>query len=413
MQVFISHISEEAREAQALKTSLEAAIPGVEFFVSAADIHLGDAWLKVIDNALVDAKLILTLCSPNSVRRPWINFESGSGWSRQLPVIPICYNGMRRDQLPDPLGIFQAVELTNAASWRHLVDRVASMLGQAVADGFDPAKMLQVLRVEGPSRTHDIGIVLCHRQGEWEARGRSVFVLPRSLPEDQQGSWSFRVLDDERVFLSPRLHELSGIILANPWRARMEPEVISAIIEWVRTGGRLLLLGFELGDRHHDGNLAELSHHFGIDPASDIVGPGGYGDRKPYNVPIDFSPSEADEHPFTKELKSIRLTNVQTVRVDPGGIEWLRVGSNIVYRPRRDSVRYHGGTMTTPGGSAFESSSDVGWMSVAVEAPQSLCGAGSVHMIGTWDLLGSNTAFNGDNLTLLIRLLNWLSGKAS
>jgi hypothetical protein len=169
----------------------------------------------------------------------------------------------------------------------------------------------------------------------------------------------------------------------------MEAETISAIVEWVKSGGRLLLLGFELGDRHHNGNLAELSHHFGIDPASDIVGPREYGDRKPYNVTVDFSPSEADEHPFTKRLTSIRLTNVQTVRVDPGGIEWLQVGSNIVYRPRRDSVRYHGGTMTAPGGAAFESRSDVGWMPIAVEAPHGLCGAGSVHMIGSWDLLGA------------------------
>jgi hypothetical protein len=413
MKAFISHISEEALEARALKISLEAAIPGGEFFVSASDIHLGDAWLKVIDDALVDAKLILSLCSPNSVRRPWINFESGSGWSRQLPVVPLCYKGLRRDQLPDPLHIFQGVELTNATSFRHLVERIASVLGQAVADDFDPARMLQALQVEGPSRTHDIGIVLCHRQGEWEPRGRSVFALPRFLPEDQQESWSFRVLDDERVFLSARLHELSGLILANPWRARMEAETISAIVEWVKAGGRLLLLGFELGDRHHNGNLAELSHHFGIDPASDIVGPREYGDLKPYNVTVDFSPSAAEQHPFTKGLTSIRLTNVQTVRVEPGGIEWLRVGSNIVYRPRRDSVQYHGGTMTTPGGAAFESRSDVGWMPIAVEAPHGLCGAGSVQMIGSWDLLGRDRAFNSDNLTFLTRLLYWLSGKTS
>jgi hypothetical protein len=233
-------------------------------FVRAADIHLGDAWLRVIDEALAGAKVVLTLCSPKSVQRPWLNFE-----------------------------------------------------------------------------------------------------------------------------------------------------------KWVRSGGRLLLLGFELGDRHHDGNLAELSHHFGIDPASDIVGPTGHKceERKPYNdrpknkYVIDFTPSMADGHAFTDGLATIRLTNVQTVRVDPGGIEWLRVGSNVVCRPRRDCVRYRDGTMTAPAVAAFETNQNAGWLAVAVEAPQGLCGAGSVHMIGIWDLLGSNQAFDGDNLMLLTRLLDWLSGK--
>lgn len=413
MHAFISHISEEALEARALKSELEAAIPGIEAFVSAADIHLGDAWLQEINDALVDARLILVLCSPNSVRRPWINFESGTGWSRQLPVVPVCYKGMRRDDLPDPLHIFQSVEISNAESCRNLIDRVASVVGQSVADGFNPEAMLRGLHVERPSRTQDIGIVLCHRQGEWETRGKSIFSLPESLPEEDQQRWSFRALDDERIMLSPRLHEMAGIILASPWRAAIEPETVSALVDWVRTGGRLVLLGFELGDRHHDANLAELSHQFGIDPACDIVGPRGYGDRKPYNVAVDFVPSEADEHALTEGLTSIRLTNVQTVRVDPGGVEWMRVGSNVVYHPRRESVQYHGGTMTTPGGSAFEAKSDASWLAVAVEAPRGLCGAGGVHMIGSWDLLGRVQTFDGDNVILLSRMFDWLAGRAS
>jgi hypothetical protein len=54
---------------------------------------------------------------------------------------------------------------------------------------------------------------------------------------------------------------------------------------------------------------------------------------------------------------------------------------------------------------------NAGWMSLAVQAPEGLCGAGSVHMIGTWDFLGRDLAFEGDNLTLLARLLDWLSRK--
>ena len=220
-------------------------------------------------------------------------------------------------------------------------------------------------------------------------------------------------MTEEREFLSPDLHKLSGLILANPWRAKMKPETIAALVDWVKSGGRLLLLGFELGDRHHDGNLAVLSHHFGIDPAGDIVGPVGHGSGKPYSKSVDFSPAEADGHPFTSGLTTLCLVNVQTVRVDPGGIEWLRVGSNVVYRPQRDSVRYRDGTLTTPGGSAFEINESAGWLPVAVEAPAGLCGEGGVHMIGTWDILGRNQEAGDDNLMLLTRLFDWLSRKAA
>ena len=67
MRAFLSHISDEASEARSFKTALEAALPGSEVFVSATDIHWGDAWLKEIDEALTSAKVILVLCSPHSV----------------------------------------------------------------------------------------------------------------------------------------------------------------------------------------------------------------------------------------------------------------------------------------------------------------------------------------------------------
>jgi hypothetical protein len=114
MRVFLSHVSEEAPEARALKKALEKGMPGVDVFVSAVDIHLGQAWLKEIDKAMTGAKAVLALCSRNSVRRPWLNFESESGWSKRLPVVPICHKGMRKEQLPDPMHIFQAIELTSA-----------------------------------------------------------------------------------------------------------------------------------------------------------------------------------------------------------------------------------------------------------------------------------------------------------
>jgi len=68
--------------------------------------------------------------------------------------------------------------------------------------------------------------------------------------------------------------------------------------------------------------------------------------------------------------------------------------------------------MTAPGGAEFEVMQNTGDLPVAVEAPQGLCGAGSVNMLGTWDLIGRYGVFGRDNLTLVSRLLDWLSGRA-
>ena len=175
-------------------------------------------------------------------------------------------------------------------------------------------------------------------------------------------------------------------------------------------GGRLLLLGFELGDRHHDGNLEDLARHFGIHPAADIVGPRSHGPTKPYDVPVDFQVADGEPHPLTQNLSTIRLSNVQTIRVEPGGTEWLRVGKNVVYRPTRSSVVYRQGTLTQPRSQEFDQNVEAGWLPVAVEAPSGLCGDGAVHAMGTWDLLRRpNARHNEDNLRLLERLLDWLS----
>jgi hypothetical protein len=376
MQAFLSHISDEALEARALKAALEKALPGLNVFVSASDIHLGQGWLDEIDHALAEAKVILTLCSPNSIRRPWINFESGSGWTRRIHVVPICHRGMRKDRLPDPLRIFQALELTDGDSCQKLVSQLGTLLGLATAADFDPAKFLKALTVEPPSRAAEIGIVLSHQQQQWEESDRAVFSFANTVPAKLKGDWVFRSITDERLFLSPQLHTLSGLIFCTPWRAKLEPETIAATVEWVKSGGRLLLLGFELGDRHHDANLAELTHPFGIDPATDIIGPPGYGPRKPYGVQVDFDIPETESHPLVKGLATIQLMNAQTIRVEPGGLEWLRVGANSVYQPVSESVVYRDGTMTTPGGAEFYENPSKGWLSVAVEAPKGLCGKG-------------------------------------
>jgi len=420
MDVFISHITEEAQEAKALKESIEKALPGIQIFVSSADLAIGRNWLDELLKHLNTAKIMLTLCSPGSVRQPWINFENGLGYAKDASVIPICYKGLSNDELPDPFAIFQGIELTRPAACDKLVKDLSMSLKMTVAESFDPALMLalinQAIQIKGPLNNDTIGIVLSQRQNQWEKNRNSVFKLPDSLPPELRNTWSISNVDDERTFTTNDLFQYAGLILAMPWHAKLRQEIINALVEWVYSGGRLLLLGFELGDRHHDSNLAELSHRFGIDPTSgDIVGrkivqadptQGVVSIPKPYGEPLLFHP-----HLFNGFLPSVVLRNVQTVRVDPGGKEWMHVGENATYRPRLDSVQYNDGIMATPGLNMFEQNEYSSWLPVAVEAPQGLCGKGGVNMIGTWDLIGEGQFFEGSNMELIKHLLDWLSHK--
>src|SRR5436853_4915577 len=97
-KVFISHVSSETELAQVLKRHLIRDFPDLDVFVSSdgKSIQAGDNWLDELRKALRNAKVVIVLCSLESIGRPWVNFEAGAGWiQRRIQVIPVCHSGMR------------------------------------------------------------------------------------------------------------------------------------------------------------------------------------------------------------------------------------------------------------------------------------------------------------------------------
>jgi hypothetical protein len=134
-RAFISHITEEARVAALLKKSLNRDfVRLLDVFVSSdgEGIDAGDDWLRSVDAAIRGSALMLILCSPASIRRPWINFEAGAAWMRKIPIIPLCHAGLTRTGLPVPLSYRQGLLLTDPDGLRRLYGRVAKILGCAV-----------------------------------------------------------------------------------------------------------------------------------------------------------------------------------------------------------------------------------------------------------------------------------------
>jgi hypothetical protein len=133
-KLFISHIGEEAKLAEILKTHfLNDFLGMIDVFVSSdnTSITVGNKWLNDIDEALKTAQVELILCSEGSVKRPWINFEAGAGWVKGIPVVPVCHTGMRAVDLPIPLNMLQAIEANDENGLQKIYGLLAKNLGSA------------------------------------------------------------------------------------------------------------------------------------------------------------------------------------------------------------------------------------------------------------------------------------------
>lgn len=130
-RIFISHIKEEAELARELKGFIENRfLKALDVFASSHEesIKLGDDWMNTIKSSLNESRLIIVLCSPVSIVRPWINFEAGAGWLKEVPVIPLCHSGLTPGKLPVPINSFQGGLVSNSDDIMKLFHRIADLL---------------------------------------------------------------------------------------------------------------------------------------------------------------------------------------------------------------------------------------------------------------------------------------------
>lgn len=130
-RAFISHITEEASLATALQDSLRHDFLGLlDIYVSSdiESIAAGEIWLTSIENSLRQSDLLLILCSPDSIRRPWINFEAGAAWAFGIPIVPICHSGLTPRDLLMPLSLRQGIVIGEPDGLRRLYTRMSQLL---------------------------------------------------------------------------------------------------------------------------------------------------------------------------------------------------------------------------------------------------------------------------------------------
>lgn len=143
--VFISHITEESELAIILSEEIKKSYLGMlDTFVSSdgESLPAGGRWLDTIDVALTKSAIQISLCSPQSIKRPWINFEAGASWIRRIPVIPVCHSGLSKGKLPIPLSMLQAADIDNEADLKTLFNELTKILGASQTPNVDYAGII-------------------------------------------------------------------------------------------------------------------------------------------------------------------------------------------------------------------------------------------------------------------------------
>ncbi|MGC8592355.1 toll/interleukin-1 receptor domain-containing protein [Acidithiobacillus sp.] len=155
--VFISHINEERELAKILSEEIKSSFLGLlDTFVSSdgESLPAGGRWLDSIDTALTNSAIQISLCSPQSIKRPWINFEAGASWIRRIPVVPLCHSGLSKSGLPIPLAMLQGADLDNADDLKVMFAELAKILGAAKTPTIDYCGLIDKCKIFIESYTY-------------------------------------------------------------------------------------------------------------------------------------------------------------------------------------------------------------------------------------------------------------------
>lgn len=414
--VFISHASRDHRLASELGNLLARGLQlsDQQLFISTAPstaIPPGEYWREVLRDKLEGADHVIALITPAWLDSRWCGSEGAIGWLRHK-LIPVFYlpdrnapkifedlqhlrldDSSHLDRLADRLKT--AGQNVSQASWGQQREAFLKFIASRPADQDDVTAAVVLARPRDGS--HGVLVDVGHGQRSWDSdcplfsRDGWVAAVGKRLTSVDV---DLDFVERSESFTSPTLKAWTGFLLAMPASAggekpQLSPATLDGIVRWVRGGGRLALLGFELGDRHHGTNLNALADRFGLRFNTDIVAPEGWNRaHKPYGERVSFVvPAKQSEKKkaLLQDLTSVDLRNVCTVSAEPGGRSLLPTGPLKVGWPQRHAVRYDGAGIMSVVGGEFRFSADPRG-SVIAAAPKQLTGKGRVVGIGTWQL---------------------------
>ena len=83
-----------------LKALFEEYQPALrKVWVAKADLKPGKGWFAETEAAIRSARMLVLIMGPGALTRPWLSFESGSAWGRNIPLLILNHSGMTVDDM--------------------------------------------------------------------------------------------------------------------------------------------------------------------------------------------------------------------------------------------------------------------------------------------------------------------------
>lgn len=252
-QIFISYASEDRAVARRLYNDLAAA--GLTPWLDTERLLPGQRWADVIADAIQHSSHFIVLLSSKSVsKRGFVQKE-----------LKIALDVL--DQFPDseifviPVRIDDCSPANIRLRELHWVD-----LWPSYENGLKA--LLHVLTGKPPrkQRRKSIAFDQTHGQEKWDWGGAVPILQDYGYQEVGamlRKRFNLNTLQGATIDHSI-LAEYAALIIVSPYHMFFQPTEIALIESFVRNGGGLLLLGFELADKHHKNNLSLLASRFGI-----------------------------------------------------------------------------------------------------------------------------------------------------
>jgi TIR domain len=165
--IFLSHISEESAMAFRLRRLFKEALSAeMPVFVSSdyVSIPSGEPWYQKILQGLSQVQGIVSLLSPASLQRPWINFEAGIGVGCDARVMPLVWRGLQKGDVAMPLGYVQVRALHDEEDLKGLLRDIAALCHTPFKEGPVSAFLLELAALEAAAPVHGLSATL-FRQG--------------------------------------------------------------------------------------------------------------------------------------------------------------------------------------------------------------------------------------------------------
>ena len=383
MPTFISHDMDDASEYRQLVDALTRA--GIAHW-DPKSMTPGMSLRQQLIEGIDKCDNCVFLATRQSVESRWCGAELGAFWSAGKRVVVFLADPrLTKNDLPpqyqddlaatDVEGVIRALGTSELAAGTEGTSTIAFFSRQPR----DHQKREVIRRAVG--------------QDSGTPRGWSVFEAPSldALDDDHLGRWT-------------------GLFLGMPHGQLLSQSLVRRIVTWVRTGGNLVVTGFELGERHHGTNINQLASPFGLLFNSDVVTASTVTNPpKDYDVTLKYNAFASADDGLLDGVQSLAMRNACSLHLAPGARPVVYAHPNRIRELTPGAVEYGPppAFQLAPGSQTFDKGRVDKSRVVAALAPSGLTLRGRVLAVGSWDFRCDGVS--ADNDRFLQNVWRWLA----